>query len=172
MQIADASARAAAGDDVVVVGHSGAGGLLPLVMPGAQLLFIDAGIPPAVGPYSLGGTFTSTLRGLAVRGILPPWSTWFGEHVMEQLVSDGDRRQLVASELPKVPLTLYEATLDAPGGWRHGRHAYVLLSEAYREDAALADELGWRVEERLGGHLDIVNDDESIAALIIDVGGQ
>ena len=45
----------------------------------------------------------------------------------------------------------------------------MLLSEPYRQDAQRASSLGWRVIERLGTHLDIVNDPGSIARNLIEL---
>jgi hypothetical protein len=43
----------------------------------------------------------------------------------------------------------------------------VLLSDAYRDDATRAAELGWQVVERPGTHLDIVSDDVAIAEILV-----
>ena len=62
---------------------------------------------------------------------------------MRTLVSDDVRRADVEAEMPEVPLPFYESAVDLPSGWDEGRGAYVLLSEAYRDDAARARSLGW-----------------------------
>ncbi len=176
-----ALARAAAatvidGQAITLVGHSGSGALLPVIaeMLGeapVRTLFVDAGIPPEAGTATLGGDFLDVLRDLAVAGILPPWSEWFGDGVMAALVPDPIRRGTVAAELPRVPLALYETSFELPAGWRNAPAAYVLLSESYRPDADQASSLGWPVAEHRVGHLGIVHDADVIAHSLIDLGG-
>lgn len=150
----------------VLVGHSGAGFFLPSIgeaLDATQLVFVDAGLPPREGPATVGGDFLDQLRSFSVDGALPRWSTWWGDTLMRTLVPDEVRRADVEAEMPAVPLAFYESVVDLPNGWDEGRGAYMLLSEAYRDDAVRARSLGWPVIERLGGHLDIVNDPDAIA---------
>lgn len=106
-------------------------------------MFVDAGVPSREGPATVGGDFLDRLRSFAVDGALPRWSTWWGDTLMRTLVSDDVRRADVEAEMPEVPLPFYELAVDLPSGWDEGRGAYVLLSEAYRDDAARARSLGW-----------------------------
>jgi hypothetical protein len=174
-RFAAAAVRAiGSGRDTVVVGHSGAGAVLPLVADrlGAalrQLVFVDAGVPPCEGTFTAGGDFLPTLRALADDGVLPPWSQWWPDGVMATLVPDDARRQEVEQELPHVPLDFYETSIEVPLGWCQRSCAYVLLSEAYRPDADRASALGWPVVERHGRHLDIVTVDEEIAAMLVEL---
>lgn len=168
--IAFAGAAAAAetsGEVVVVVGHSGAGSVVPLVaaaIPRVQgRVFVDAGVPPCEGPFRAGGEFLEVLRGRASDGVLPVWSQWWGEGIMRTLVFDDKRRRSIERELPTVPLAFFEAPLTSPAGWCSGDGAFILLSNAYRSDANRAASLGWPVVERLGSHVDIANDEDAIA---------
>jgi hypothetical protein len=88
---------------------------------------------------------------------------------MRTLVPDDARRADVEAEIPEVPLAFYESAVDLPRGWEAGRGAYVLLSEAYRDDAVRAQSLAWTLIERLGGHLDIVNEPDAIARTVIEL---
>jgi hypothetical protein len=61
--------------DVVIVGHSGAGAVLPAIAAGLPsgprlLVFVDAGLPPCEGTFSVGGDFLGQLRELADDGLL------------------------------------------------------------------------------------------------------
>ena len=79
----------------VVVGHSGAGFLLPSIverLDAAHAVFVDAGLPPDRSPASAGADILDRLRALAVDGTLPKWSTWWGPDVMRALVPDDTRR--------------------------------------------------------------------------------
>jgi hypothetical protein len=155
------------GEEVIVVGHSGAGSVLPAIAAGLpkarRTVFVDAGLPPCEGTFSAGGEFLESLRRLAVDGVLPVWSHWWGEGVMQTLVRDDDRRRAIEADLPQVPLAFFEASIAAPAGWCRSEGAYILLSDAYRSDATRAASFGWPVVERLGAHLDIANDEEAIA---------
>jgi hypothetical protein len=88
---------------------------------------------------------------------------------LESLVPDDRRRREIEKELPLVPLAFFEAPIEVPTNWCKSGGAYVLLSEAYRLDASRAGSLGWPVVERPGAHLDIVNDEEAIADILLDL---
>jgi predicted alpha/beta hydrolase family esterase len=66
---------------VVLVGHSGAGPLLPsiahaLAAEVATLIFVDASVPPASGVAPLVPRgFLDQLRAISAEGVLPPWSS-------------------------------------------------------------------------------------------------
>ncbi len=159
-------------ETLVVVGHSGAGFFLPsigagLEAPARGLVFVDAGIPPGEGEATAGADFLDRLRSLATDGVLPNWSTWWGDGVMEMLVPDDARRAEIEAEMPEIPLALYESPIILPTGWRNTPGAFMLLSEPYHQEAQRANSLGWPVIERLGTHLDIVNDPESVARDIV-----
>lgn len=149
-------------EHAVLVGHSGAGPLLPLIASGmhpppTRLVFVDAGLPPDSGHAPLmPATYLSSLRVLAQDGVLPPWSEWFGPDVIETLVPDAERRAAVVASLPRVPLSYFESQVHLPHDWSAVDGAYILLSEAYRSDATAAASHGWPVIEMLGGHLDLV----------------
>jgi hypothetical protein len=164
----------ARGEPAVIVGHSGAGPLLPVAAAAMRskprfVVFVDAGVPPCEGRSAHGDEILSSLRDLAKNGVLPPWSEWWGDGVLEAMIPDDARRRTVEAELPRVPLSFYEATLDMPSNWGTSRCAYVLVSDAYREDARRAGERGWVLVDRPGMHLDIVNDGDGFAQVILEV---
>lgn len=172
--VEQAVAHCSTAEDVVIVGHSGAGAVLPAIAAGLPsgpclLVFVDAGLPPCAGTFSVGGDFLGPLRELASDGLLPTWSQWWGDGVLETLIPHDQRRHQIEAELPRVPLSFYETVLEAPRNWCTNPTAYILLSEAYRQDAQRAAAVGWPVVERLGGHLDLVNDGEGIASILIDL---
>lgn len=65
----DAARAGVSAATAVIAGHSGAGFFLPSIAAGCstspQLLFVDAGIPPACGSATPGGDFLERLRALA-----------------------------------------------------------------------------------------------------------
>jgi hypothetical protein len=155
----------------VLVAHSGFGSLAPLVAERLggppTFVFVDAGLPPCHGRATPSADFLDHLRTLAVDGVLPKWSTWWGEGVMETLVPARDRRVELEAEMPEIPLTFFESAFEVPGGWCESRGSFLLLSEPYRDDAERARALGWPTVHRLGSHLDIVNDPDGIADVIV-----
>jgi hypothetical protein len=171
---ADSVARQATGGEVLV-GHSGAGPLLPLIAKRtvrrpSSLVFVDAAVPPSAGAAQLmPDGMLSELRALATDGVLPPWSDWFGPEVMRELVPDHDKRAIVASELPTLPLAYFQDPVPMPNGWASVRSGYVLLSQAYAADADEAESRGWPVARRMGAHLDIVTRPKQIADAIESV---
>jgi hypothetical protein len=168
---AAAAAVPAAAEPPLVVGHSGAGLLLPAIgaavaAPPARLVFVDAGIPPCSGSTTVAGDFLDQLACLAVDGTLPPWSQWWDTDMLRALVPDEERAGLVEAELPEVPLAFFERLVDQPDGWCDAPSTYVLLSDGYRREADHARSLGWNVVERAGGHLAIVSRAAEVADLL------
>jgi hypothetical protein len=158
----------------ILVGHSGFGSILPSVAErlggrALRIVFVDAGLPPCEGPATASADFLDHLRGLAIDGVLPKWSTWWGEGVMEMLVPAEDRRAALDAEMPEIPLAFFESAFDVPDGWCQTRGSFLQLSEPYREDAERAHLLGWPTVDRPGGHLDIVNDEDGIARTIVEL---
>src|SRR5215469_12619305 len=76
-------------DHPVVVGHSGAGPLLPRIatrLRAEAVVFVDADVPPEAGETEVvPGEFLEFLRGRASNGVLPRWSEWFGPDSMREL---------------------------------------------------------------------------------------
>jgi hypothetical protein len=173
-RVISVAVREIAGMPAVIVGHSGAGFFLPLIAERIEwsavgMVFVDAGVPPCEGTTTAGADFIDRLRSLAVDGVLPRWSSWWGPGVMETLVPDEGRRAEIEVEMTEMPLALYQSPVCMPNGWCQAACAFLLLSEAYRHDADRARTLAWPVRARLGNHFDIVNDPGPIAADIVDL---
>jgi hypothetical protein len=159
------------GHDAVLVGHSGAGALLPaiagrMVPRPARLVFVDAVLPPVEGERVVSASLLDHLRTIESEGVLPPWSEWFGSGVMEELIPDDDVRNAFVSGLPMMLLSYFERPVSVPNGWATTNCRYVLLSEAYREEVTEAASRGWEVFEQLGSHLDILTRPVEIADLL------
>jgi hypothetical protein len=169
------AARADWEGQTVLVGHSGAGMLLPQIRARAgrapgPLVFVDAGVPPEAGEAELmPAEFLSELRAMAIDGMLPRWSDWFGPAVMNDLIPDGSKRAIVAGELPRLPVSFFEVPVPAPVGWSSGGCGYVQLSEPYAGEAAAAASRGWPVIQSPGAHLDMVTRPAEVADAILSV---
>ena len=159
---------------VVVVGHSGAGPLLPLIgdqlnPPPSGLVFVDATLPPTSGATSLvSEQFLEALTALAQGGVLPPWSDWFEPDTMEKLIPHAGRRDTVVAELPRLPVSYFRARFPVPEGWASTSCTYILLSDAYRHAAKEAAARGWPVIELVGSHLDVVTEPLKIARTLVE----
>jgi hypothetical protein len=145
---------------IVLAGHSGGGLLLPVIAEAigperAALIFVDSFLPPPTGSLSLAPpSQIGQLRSLAVDGVLPPWSRWFGEEVMRKLVPDRALRTTLEEEMPRLPLSYFEETVPLPIGWDVGRCAFLLFTEdTYGSTAEEASARGWPVATVPAGHL-------------------
>jgi hypothetical protein len=107
------------------------------------------------------------LCAIAVNGLLPPWSEWFGPDVMASLVPDSNKRELIEFELPRIPLSYFYGSVPPVRKWPAGRNGYVLLSDAYLEDAEEARRRGWPVVELLGEHLDLITRATEVAVAVV-----
>lgn len=154
---------------MVFVAHSGAGPLLPSIVDRARavdpsLIFVDAGIPSISVPTPLApDEMFQELTKIAEKGVLPPWSDWFGPEVMKELIPDPETRRLVASELPQLPLSYFSDAVPPVRLWPAADNGYILLSEAYVDEASEAARRGWDVVELFGQHLDIVSKGREVA---------
>jgi hypothetical protein len=151
---------------LILVGHSGAGLVLPAIADAltaevAALVFVDAHLPPARGgaPLAPAG-YLHDLRALAIDEVLPPWSSWFGEDTWRELVPNEPLRVALEQEMPCLPLSYFEASVPMPAGWDERPCAYLLFaSDTYGDSAADARSRGWPVTEIRGAqHLTLVTD--------------
>jgi hypothetical protein len=160
-------------DDAIFVAHSGAGPLLPTIVDrsktrGSSMVFVDAGIPAtaAITPL-MPEVLLQQLSAIAVDGLLPPWSEWFGPDVMASLVPDSDKRELIEIELPRIPLSYFYGSVPPVRKWPADRNGYVLLSDGYLDDAEEARRRGWPVVQLLGEHLDLITKAPEVALAVV-----
>ncbi len=164
-------AGCAAGEDVILIGHSRAG---PLLATAGTLMgetvrgyvFVDARLP------SPGRSWMQTVQpGLAARlremagsrGWLPPWPQWWAGEELAALLPDPAARQDFAAGCPRLPMAMVEEVQPPARGWPAAPSGYLQLSEAYEGDAARARELGWPVRRHLSHHLALLTDPGQVA---------
>lgn len=156
----------------VLVGHSGAGVLLPAIRteagrPVAVYLFVDAGLPRA-GARRASGEFARTLRELhAAGGRYPSWT----DDDLRELVPDPERRRLLLSGMRPQPPEFWAEAPPVPPGWPDAPCAYLRFppNPAYDAAAAAARRRGWPCRELPGGHFHALVAPGEVAAALVDL---
>jgi len=171
---ADAMSEELLDGPVALIGHSGAGPLLPAFADALEeavtgLVYVDAALPTPGRSWrdTVPAELYSHLRSMSREGQLPRWQRWFSPNPLEELVADEDLRAEIADEAPEVPIAFLkeerpDVTWDGPAG-------YVLLSEAYTGDADAAEALGWPVRRLATHHLAPATDPAPVAQAILEV---
>ncbi|GAC1436918.1 MAG: hypothetical protein NVSMB65_11020 [Chloroflexota bacterium] len=165
----------AAGAALLLVGHSGAGPLLPAIgqhLRGrvAAYLFVDAGLPLAgrsrlqeieQDVQDLGPVLR---RHLEDGGVFPTWSE---EDLRGVVADDGMRAALVAGLRPH-PLAFFTEAIPQPAGWPDAPCAYVQLSAAYARAGEDARRRGWPYRMVEGGHFHMLVDPGAVSEALLD----
>ena len=161
---------------VHLVGHSGAGYLLPQIGAArraarravAGYVFLDAGVP-----HGRGATRSSSLSAedadaaaeleivLAAGGAYPSWTD---DDLRDLVPDDVTRAALVASLRPR-HADFFTEPLPFPGDWPDAPCGVVALSPSYAGVSRVARSRGWPVVERdlAGGHFAACTDPTGVA---------
>ncbi|ASR39006.1 hypothetical protein BAY61_05835 [Prauserella marina] len=170
--VATAVAESGVAGPVVLVGHSGAGPLLPAIaeglpLPVAAIVFVDAQLPHpgrswlAAAPAEI----ADQLRDLAVGGMLPPWNQWFPPEAIAALLPEPEQRERFIAELPRLPLSYFEETARVTSG-PDVPCAYVRLSAAYDRQATICADRGDPVVRADSDHLAPYTDPGTVSAAL------
>jgi pimeloyl-ACP methyl ester carboxylesterase len=159
---------------VVLIGHSGAGPLLPAFAEALEdtvtgLVFVDAGLPTPGRSWrdTVPAALYAELRAASREGQLPRWQRWFDPDPLVELVADERLRAEIADEAPEVPVAfLKEPRPDVE--WS-GPAGYVALSPPYAADADAATALGWPVRRLESHHLAPATDPDPVAVAVLEV---
>jgi len=161
---------------VVLIGHSGAGPLLPAFADALEdtvtgLVFLDAGLPtPGRSWRDDVPELYARLKTVSRDGRLPRWQRWFEPDPLVELVADEKLRDEIADEAPEVPVAfLKEPRPDVE--WT-GPAGYVALSAAYDTDVTKATSLGWPVRRLDSHHLATATDPDPVAVAVLEVLGE
>lgn len=162
---------------VVLVGHSGAGPLLPAAAGAirqrvAASLFVDAGLPApgvsrldaiaAEGPQ--GAAFAEELAAiLDAGGRFPEWT---GAELAPLIPDAERRRQLLAGVRPR-GRDYWSEPLPMVRGWPDAPCAYLRYSEPYAPAAERAAGMGWPVRHLPGGHFHHLVDEHTVADALL-----
>jgi hypothetical protein len=158
---------------VVVVGHSGAGALLPAISGligerARTAIFVDAILPhPGASWFETApAALRAQLQDYADNGRLPPWHEWFPNDVVGALVPDADLRARFVAGVPKVPVGYIEELAPEVVGWPPERCAYLQLSVAYESEANDAEARGWAVRRESLHHLAMLTAPDRVTDLL------
>lgn len=156
----------------VLVGHSGAGVLLPRLadhFDPQALVFVDAVVPSDGSFHVASRRFVEFVGTLAHQGSrLPPWHEWWGDDAIASLVPDAEQRHRITVEVPCVPRSFYDEHVPLPTGWATRRGcAYLQLSAAYDDDRARAEAYGWPTARMDGQHLDVAVRPADVAIALV-----
>jgi hypothetical protein len=176
---AEVIARGAAGQPAILIGHSGAGPLLAaagaIVGAVQGYVFVDAGLPIPGKTWleTVPSDLAAQVRAMADdHGWLPPWPGWWGEEALAGLIPDPGTRRRFADGCPPLPLAMFEEVHPPVPQWPDAPAAYLLLSEAYQDQAAQARELGWPVTEQASHHLALLTAPGLVAGSLHDLLGR
>jgi pimeloyl-ACP methyl ester carboxylesterase len=157
---------------VTLVGHSGAGPLLPaiaatLATAPSSIVYVDAGLPAPGRSWreTAPADLVEPLTAQATDGLLPTWDEWFVPETVESLVPDDEQRRRLRFGLPRVPLAYLEEAMTTDA-WA-GPSAYLLLSGGYRAEAYDAGLQGWPVEDLASDHLALVTRPVEVAEAVL-----
>jgi hypothetical protein len=160
---------------VTLVGHSGAGPLLPaiggsLANPVHAYVFVDASIPRAgasrldlmkVESMEWAEQFQQELeRG----GRYPNWD--FDD--LREVIPDESLCKLMVAEIRPRGLSFFTESIPVFDTWPDAPCVYVRLSPPYQEPAEQARRLGWRTYDLEAGHFHMLVDPKTVTDMIVE----
>lgn len=161
---------------IVLVGHSGAGGLLPLIAEALQgrvgtIVFVDAILPHPGRSWfdTVPSSMADELRAREMVGFLPPWTGWITPAQLTRAVPEQRLRDAFAADVKAAPVSFLDEPAPEVPEWPPRRMAYLQLSASYAPEAAEAERRGWEVQRRAFGHLGILNHPEQVAKALIEL---
>ncbi len=158
--------------DVVLVGYSGAGPLLPAIGRLARnrgcearvtgYVFMDCDLPrDGASRLDLFDDLDAAeaLRAQAERGWMRPWR----DTDLVELLTDPAVRASFVAEQPRTPLALYDEPIRVPDGWPEAPCGYLQLAASSPGAVAPARERGWACADLPGHHLWPLCEPEAVA---------
>lgn len=154
---------------VILVGHSGAGPLLPAIGDAlrqhvAGHILVDSALPR--DGASRFDSFPLALReqwsASAVDGAMPAWT----ETELSGQIPDEEIRRRFAAELRPTPLAVYEEPIPVPSGWSNAPYGYLHFTSVYDDAAAEAQRRGWSYRRLSGSHFHMLNEPSVVAAAL------
>lgn len=153
---------------IVLVLHSGAGGLLDAIAEAASVggaVFVDAILPHPGQSWmsTLPAEMRGRLRDKARSGRLPVWDQWFPPGAIAQLIGDAQLHSDFVAKLPSVPVAFADEIAPEQTVARPRRCAYLRLSDGYWPEARAAEQRGWPTAHEQCHHLAMLTDPAQVA---------
>lgn len=161
----------------VLVGHSGAGALLPSIaakLGASAMIFVDAVL-----------LFEPATRLDLMRAEDPPWGEEFQRHLqaggvfpdwtddtLREAIPDPALRQRLLADMRPRALDFFLERITPPPAWDATPCAYIQLSETYGFYAEQASARGWPVIRRRLHHFAMLTHPAAIANLLVLMSGQ
>jgi hypothetical protein len=164
-------------DRCVLVGHSGAGPLLPIIgsqlkVPVVAYLFVDAGLPQPLSRLEMIRVELPERAGeleqfLKSGGLYPRWS----DADLRALIPNEILRQQVLKDIRPRALPFFTEALPVPEEWDTTPCGYVQFSAGYTIPANTARAQEWPVLEFKAGHFHMMVDPSSVANVLLQLAG-
>jgi len=150
----------ATGRRIVLVGHSGAGALLPTIRQlseraVAAYVFVDAGLPSDGTPRLPPGRSRQQMHAMYERGErFPAWT----DEDLKDVVPDRDLRRQLLAEIRPQPWSFWIEPIEVFPGWPDAPCAYMRFGKnpSYDEPAAESQRRGWTFCELSGDHFQML----------------
>ncbi len=163
-------------EEIVLVGHSGAGVLLPAIAAAldrsvAAYIFCDADLPSdGKSRFDLFDSEEEAegFRRAAIDEMLPP----FPEAVLRSTIPETSVRAQFMEDLRSTPLEVYEEPIPMPATWPDAPVAYLGFSKSrssYGAAVKRALEEGWAFSEVEGAHFHMLVDPERVAKSLLQL---
>ncbi len=160
----------------LVLTHSNGGRYAALAADGIPVVHIDAALPGASGeptPMAPAGLLDHLADLADGEGMLPPWSRWWPEDAMAEVLPDIGALVALRAGERSMPLGYFRASLGAPAGWQDAPQAYLALSGTYADELARARRLGWPTRVLEGAlHLHHLVEPEAVASEVLALAGR
>lgn len=163
----------------ILVGHSGAGPILPAIgeglrQPPGGYIFVDAGLPSdQVSRLEMMKSESSQWaaefeRYLVAGGLYPDWS----DTDLKDLVPDDHLRRQMLKELSARALSFFTEPMSVPEGWSMTPCGYIQFTETYDVPANSARQLGWPFIKFQAGHFHMLVEPIMVADALVQIGTQ
>lgn len=157
---------------VLLIGFSAAGPRIPAAARrvGVEaLVFLDARLPAdGVAPTDGEPNLDALLDGLTDSdGMVAPWSQWWGDELLTELIPDAVLRERFSAECPSLPRSWFSTPVPAPEF--AGPSGYVALSDSYPSSVVAARSRSWPLVALDGHHLWPLVRSDAVAAALLDV---
>lgn len=114
------------------------------------VVYLDARLPADGASADAEVRFAELLDSLAVDGVLPRWTQWWGENALAELVPDPAMRDELDADCLPIPRAFFSEPIPAPADLSPA--AYVALGSGYDDQCQLAEARGWPVVRLRDAH--------------------